>query len=70
MQNFYDFLKLKILRCVDYFKVIKSKRATYLKFRVPVENHASNMGYWFQVSSTLRFNIFKKKYTAFAFRAL
>ena len=43
---------LTILRSVKFFKEIITKRATYLRLTAPVENHVTNLGYSFQVSST------------------
>ena len=54
---------LKIIRGV----ISKTKRATYLKLKARVENHFANLGYSFQSSSTLGFNIFEISNTAFAF---
>ena len=59
---------LKILHGVNYFKEIKTKHATYLKLIAPLENHVTNLGYSFQVSSTLQYNIFEIIGTAFALR--
>ena len=48
---------MTILRGVTYFKENKTKRATHLKAQI--ENHVTILGYSFQVSSTLHFNIFE-----------
>ena len=61
---------LTILRGVTYFKEIKSKRVTHLKWIAQDENTASNLAYSFQVSSPLRFNIFEICDAAFALRGL
>ena len=50
---------MTILRGVTYFKEIKTKRATHLKWIGQRKNHVTNPGYSFQVSSMLRFNIFE-----------
>ena len=61
---------LKILRGVTYFKENKTKRATHLTRIAHIENHVTNLGYSFQVSYTLCFNIFEISYAAFALRPL
>ena len=61
---------LKILRGVTYFKENKTKHATHLKRIARIENYVTNLGYSFQVSSTLCFNIFEISDAAFALRGL
>ena len=61
---------LTILRGVNYFKEIKTKRARYLKGIDQKENHVNNLGYSFQVSSTLHFDIFEIIDTDFALRGV
>ena len=61
---------LTILCGVTYFKEIKTKRATYLKWIAQDENTVNNLAYSFQVSSKLRFNIFEICDEAFALRRL
>ena len=57
------------MRGVNYFKEIKTKRARYLKRIAQGGKHVTNLGYLFQVSSTLRFTIFEIIDTTFALRA-
>ena len=56
--------------CVNYFEGIKTKNATYLKRIVQEENHVNNLGYLFQDSSTLGFNVFEIIHATFAHRVL
>ena len=61
---------LSKLRVVNYFKEIKTNRAIYLKRIAQGENHVINLGYLFQISITLCFNIFEIIDATFALRAL
>ena len=61
---------MTILHGVTYFKENKTNRATHLKLIAQIRNYVTNLGYSFQASSTLCFNIFEISDAAFALGGL